>query len=130
MLFRSLLVKASESGEISSLFLGNSIDFPSHLLYADDVIIFCRASLANCRAILTILEKYAAWSGQKFNPQKSRAYFSSFIPVSRRRLMCRRLTITEGQLPFIYLGVPLFRGVPHLSHLQPLADSVLAKLSK
>ena len=53
------LSRAAATGEISPLFIGRDIVFPSHLLYADDVIIFCRASNANCRAILRILEHYA-----------------------------------------------------------------------
>lgn len=125
-----MIARAANSGELSSLFLGRNISFPSHLLYADDVIVFCRATQANCRALLRIFTQYAAWSGQVFNPQKSRAYFSTYISRARRLRMCRLLGIVEGSLPFTYLGVPLFRGAPRVRHLQALADSIISKFSK
>jgi len=34
-----------------------------------------------------------------------------------------------GALPFTYLGVPIFKGKPKKSHLQPIADKVKMKLA-
>lgn len=38
------------------------------------------------------------------------------------------LGMTEGSLPFTYLGVPIFIGKPKCSHLQPLTDRIRTKL--
>jgi hypothetical protein len=39
------------------------------------------------------------------------------------------LNFNVGQLPFNYLGVPIFKGKPKVSHLQPIADRIKLKLS-
>ena len=125
-----LLTHSTSTGMLSPLFIGRDISFPSHLLYADDVIIFCRATFSNCREILHILNRYKNWSGQHFNPDKSRVYFSTSIPATRSRRMSRILGITIGSLPFVYLGVPLFIGAPRTRYLQTIADSILARFAR
>ena len=37
---------------------------PSHLLYADDILLFCHASTRNCRILNKIFLDYAAVSSQ------------------------------------------------------------------
>lgn len=48
----------------------------SHLLFADDSIIFCRASVTECDKVLKVLEVYERDSGQKLNKEKTSIYFS------------------------------------------------------
>lgn len=44
--------------------------------------------------------------------------------------MFRCLKITTGVLPFIYLGVPIFRGKPKAIHLKAIADEVIQKFTR
>jgi hypothetical protein len=39
------------------------------------------------------------------------------------------LNFKLGSLPFNYLGVPIFKGKPKASQLQPIADKINLKLS-
>ena len=48
----------------------------THLLFADDSLLFCRASGDECRKIIDILEKYEGESGQKVNKNKTTIFFS------------------------------------------------------
>ena len=48
----------------------------SHLLFADDCIVFCKASVDEGLKITTILEKYEKESGQKLNKEKTSLFFS------------------------------------------------------
>ena len=57
-------------------------------------------------------------------------YFGSRLSPVRCRHLSGVLGITEGSLPFTYLGVPLFRGAPRTRHLQALADTILARFAK
>lgn len=43
--------------------------------------------------------------------------------------MVNTLGFNAGQLPFVYLGVPLFKGKPKKCHLQPIADKIRLKLA-
>lgn len=47
------------------------LPFPSYLLYADDILLFCAASISNAKEILKILKDYAEISGQFHNPDKT-----------------------------------------------------------
>ena len=42
----------------------------------------------------------------------------------------QKLSMRRGDLPFKYLGVPLFKGAPRRRHLRTIADRIIAKFSK
>jgi hypothetical protein len=48
----------------------------THLLFADDVMIFARAKACEAEVILKCLNTYSAWSGQHINVSKSAIFFS------------------------------------------------------
>ena len=51
----------------------------SHLFFADDSLLFCRAFLANLQAIQDILSLYEQASGQKLNREKTSIFFSKAV---------------------------------------------------
>ncbi|XP_057775334.1 uncharacterized protein LOC130994305 [Salvia miltiorrhiza] len=82
--------------------------FPSHLFYADDILIFCKASLRNARKIKEILDFYGGLSSQICNSQKSHMFFSKGVSPAMQRGIVSELGFGVGSLPVNYLGVPLF----------------------
>nr|XP_023917071.1 uncharacterized protein LOC112028608 [Quercus suber] len=52
----------------------------SHLFFADDSLIFCKASLAKCDMLQRVLEVYEVASGQQLNKAKTSLFFSSNTP--------------------------------------------------
>jgi hypothetical protein len=48
----------------------------SHLFFADDSIVFCRATNADCVALQNLLTLYANASGQVVNSDKTALFFS------------------------------------------------------
>ena len=53
----------------------------SHILFADNLIVFAEASVAQIRVIRGVLERFCIASGQKVNLEKSKIFFS--LNVSR-----------------------------------------------
>ena len=48
----------------------------THLLFADDSLLFCRATMEECGKVLDILNGYEEASDQKINRSKTTLFFS------------------------------------------------------
>ena len=48
----------------------------SHILFVDDSLLFCEASIEECQHLLDILEHYKAATGEAINRQKTCLFFS------------------------------------------------------
>lgn len=100
-----MLRRISNNGRLVPMNIVRYEGFPSHLLFADDVLIFSKASAANAKSVLHTLNSYADMSNQNYNPNKSRIFFGSHAPTYLRRRINNVLHISEGTFPLIYLGV-------------------------
>ncbi|KAL8486523.1 hypothetical protein ACS0TY_023277 [Phlomoides rotata] len=124
-----LIDRAVVDNEFHPAFALNNFTCPAYLLYADDILGFCKASRRNTRCLKRILDCYASLSGQVFNLDKSKAYFGKHVSVQNRGYFQNTLTIGSAALPFTYLGVPIFRGAPKACHLRGTADRIISKFS-
>ncbi|XP_057766454.1 uncharacterized protein LOC130986892 [Salvia miltiorrhiza] len=125
-----LFSSEADDGFLSRMWFSRTLDFPSYLLYADDVLIFYQASKANAIMIESILEIYDGVSGQLCNREKSSIFFGKGVPVQLRRRIQRALGFRPASLPFIYLGVPIFAGRASAHHLSGLRDRILSTFSR
>jgi len=66
--------------------------------------------------------------GQIINPKKS-TIFRGSITHARLTHIANSLGFAVGTLPFIYLGVPIFRGKPKAIYFQPVIDKIKSKLA-
>lgn len=82
----------------------------SHLLFADDLFIFCRASASKASSAIQCINSYGEWSGQAMNLDKSRVHFSKNYGGSASREICSILNLRKMTGSEIYLGLPLFMG--------------------
>ncbi|XP_057790850.1 uncharacterized protein LOC131007957 [Salvia miltiorrhiza] len=121
-----IFLDAANRGLITGMRFSRYLSFPSHLLYADDVLLFCQASKRNCIMIDSILQLYATVSGQYCNKHKSTLYFGKGVSPGRRSRLQRVLDFNIGSMPFTYLGVPIFSGRPSSAKLRPIYDRILA----
>lgn len=51
------------------------------------------------------------------------------MPSSKANNVASILGFSAGRLLFTYLGVPIFKGKPRKSHLQPIADKIKSNLA-
>ena len=98
----------------------------SHLLFADDVMLFCKASSSQVKMVLSTLNDFCMASGMKVNFDKSRVLCSKNVSRTRRdnftNISSIRFTTNLGK----YLGVPLRHGRVSRS----MFSSVLEKINK
>lgn len=122
------ITKLVEQGKLDLIRGSRSVNVPSHSLYADDIMIFCKGRVSSIQALMDLFNAYALASGQIINPAKSTVYYGS-ISTTRIDHISQFIGFNKGSLPFVYLGVPIFKGKPKKSHLQPIADKIKIKLS-
>ena len=77
----------------------------SHLLYADDTLIFCEDDLEQLKFLSWILMWFEAMSGLKINLAKSEII--PFRPVNNLMELASELGCNIGSFPTSYLGLPL-----------------------
>ena len=77
----------------------------SHLLFADDAILFCEATLDQISHLCWLLMCFEALSGLKINLVKSELILIGSIPSID--MLARGLGCKVGNLPSTYLRLPL-----------------------
>ncbi|GAU50370.1 hypothetical protein TSUD_284680 [Trifolium subterraneum] len=96
--------KAVLDGDLTPMSLCRNVQVPTHVLYADDIMVFCKGSKRNLRCLMEIFKSYGEVSGQLINKQKS-------------------------TIPLNYLGCPIFVGKPKSTHFSAIADKFRVKLA-
>ncbi|KAL5779910.1 hypothetical protein ACOSQ2_010647 [Xanthoceras sorbifolium] len=78
----------------------------SHLLFADDSLMFIKVSVEECLLLKNILHRYELASGQAINFEKSALSFSTNTPVDTRESIKRIFNIEVVSCHEMYLGLP------------------------
>ena len=74
--FSNLLRKAEESNKIKGLKINRQGPIITHIFFADDSLIFCKANMQQATEIMKVLKTYEVASGQMINFDKSAVFFS------------------------------------------------------
>ena len=96
----------------------------SHLLFANDSLLFCQASQEEVQCVTDILQLYADSSGQCINFEKSSIYFSSNTDGDRRDFIKNILGVKEVNRFESYLGLPTLIGRSKYQAFSFLKDRV------
>ena len=125
-----LLKKSEECNHIRGFQVGsvNSIGVRiSHLLFADDTILFCDAFREQLLSIRLVLSYFQAFMGLKVNVGKS-----EIVPigeVNNLNALANILQCRVGSLPMKYLGMPLGTSFKTASIWNPILEKMEKKLS-
>lgn len=116
------------NGALSLMKGARCVQVSSHILYADNVMVFCKASQKNLQILMKLFCSYGEASGQIINHSKSTFYVGS---CQGRRInnIAEILGFRVGKLPFVYLSIPIFRGKLKRLHLMPIVDRIRIKLA-
>lgn len=101
---------------------------PSHIFYADDILILCIGKLFNINALKKIFQDYSMVSSQCFNLEKSYIYYE-FITEFHINRIINNTGFSKGTIPFSYLGILIFTGRVKLSRLSHIFGRIFSKLS-
>ena len=101
-----LIQQAARVGDLKGFSLCRRGPELTHLLFADDSMLFCRATPNECRNIIDILERYEKASGQKVNKNKTSIFFNKSTLDSTKQEIKNALGVREIVQYEQYLGLP------------------------
>ncbi|XP_021722691.1 uncharacterized protein LOC110690168 [Chenopodium quinoa] len=107
--FSTLLLKAAKDNLLHGARVCRGAPRISHLFFADDSIIFAKASVSDCSVIANIISIYERASGQKVNLNKTDVVFSKCVDGDRRQEneeIVNILGVQEVEQHEKYLGLP------------------------
>jgi hypothetical protein len=78
----------------------------NHLLFADDSLLFVKASEERAQEAKALFDKYCEALGQRVNLDKSSVFFSKSCPESTRHSVKTILQVPNETLNEKYLGMP------------------------
>ena len=79
----------------------------SQLFFSDDLVLFTKADVKNCRAIRDVLDTFCDLSGQKVSAKKSRVFFSPNLAQHHREELYNILNFRSTPSLGKYLGFPI-----------------------
>ena len=93
------------------------------LFFADDSLLFCKATSQACQTLKTVLDTFCAQSGQLVNFHKSNIVFSKNTRNLDKQVVGGIFNIPHSALIGKYLGCAMFQGRPAPELFQNLATS-------
>lgn len=122
------LSKAFDTGLISHYLIGKGNMNITHLFFADDSLIFANSTPSGLNNLIRLIQSFSKASGQCINSTKS----SFSLDPDRDRNSSLDIASLTGfspqELPFRYLGVPLFKGRIRSEYLFELTNSILSRI--
>jgi hypothetical protein len=124
----ALLVKTAMSKSIQGISISRGGPKLTHLFFADDSVLFCRASLQECHAIQEVLRIYERASGQQINQDKTTLFFSASTRVETQNEIKNALGLLVIRQYETYLGLPSMVGRSKYSSFLKLKERVWNKI--
>ena len=126
--FSKLLLQEERSGNIKGLQIARNSPTINHLLFANDLLIFRKATLLEASSIKTCLDKYCSWLGQTFNASKSSIRFSKNTNPTTSTFILNILPSNPHPTSSISLGLPILMGSSKVAAFQNIMDSIQHKM--
>lgn len=117
------------TGQLQGLQICDGAPVISHLLFADDSLLYTQATPHDCLIVKYILETYEHASGQQINLQKSNVVFSGSVCPHLRQSLTQILGVEEVSQHDKYLGLPTHVGRSKTETFAYLKDRLTKRLT-
>ena len=119
-----LLKTAANQGHIHGVSLCLKGPKITNIFFADDSLLFCRATRVECQKLQDILRLYEKASGQKLNRDKTTLFFSRNTPQTMQDELKNILGVPSIQQYERYLGLPSLVGKEKLTCFSQIKERV------
>lgn len=100
----------------------------SHFLFADNIVLFCEASVQQAKLMERLLSKFCSYSGQKISTAKSKLFVSPNTPRHIARSLRRKFRIPLSSNLVKYLGLPILHGIVRVKTFSFVVEKVQKRL--
>ena len=123
-----LINNAAANGDTKGYSLCRNGPSLTHLLFADNSLLFCSATIQECQKILDILDTYAKCSGQQINNSKTTIFFSRCTTEEIRNHIKIALGVPEIKQYEQYLGLSSLVGKNKKASFNYIKERVWRKI--
>jgi hypothetical protein len=123
-----LLLRQESQDLIKGIKIARNCAPVSHLLFADDLILFAKATSAEAVILHSYLDKYCSWYGQAINCSKSSIHFSKNTASSTINNISGIFPFKRASISSKYLGLPLLFGKAKNEAFKDLLGKVSGKI--
>lgn len=125
--FSNIMTKAALSKSIKGIKMKKRCPVLSHLLFADDSLVFLEANPLSCANFMDLIKEFSIASGLTLNIQKSSLFFSANIEEGVKNDIKSILGMDEMKEDVQYLGLPAFWGRSKREALGFIRDRIMRK---
>lgn len=101
----SRLIERKVHGNELDTYKVNGTTSISHLMYAEDILLFCKANPRSLLVIKDLLHQFSEFTGLQVNAQKSSIILTKACQDDNS--FSNNLDFTRSNLPITYLGLPI-----------------------
>lgn len=124
----SLMSKAARDGVLSGVPTSRRGPWINHLFFADDNLLFCKASVTHWNWMTRILGIYEAASGQKLNKEKTSIFFSRNASSKTKLRILEVAGIPTTQRYDKYLGLSALVGKSRTQAFKSIKERIWKRL--
>jgi hypothetical protein len=124
-----LLDKEEQMGRVHGIKISRNSPPVSHLLYADDLLIFSKGTASEAASILNCLAKFSSWSGQQVNMDKSSLFLSKNCSSNHVAEIQAVTNLRQIPASAKHLGLPLFFKRNKSLAFEDLKSKILNRIS-
>jgi hypothetical protein len=124
-----LIAEAVEDGQWKPMRAGRNGPLISHLMFADDLLLFSQATDESMMVVMNVLQNFCSMSGQQVNYDKSSIFISRNVSVAKRASLTIQSGLKETTQLGKYLGVPALGKSLRVHDFQYLVENVKARLA-
>ncbi|PKA63581.1 putative mitochondrial protein [Apostasia shenzhenica] len=123
-----MIYKERQSGSLSEIKITPRAPTHSHLMFADDLLFFAKATSLDAVIVKRNCDRYCVFSGQRVNSEKSSIIFSPTTIRSQKTVIRRQLRMQESQ-QWRYLGIPLSKHKPKKADFSSVIAMIWNRIS-
>ena len=124
-----MISRAELNGGLTGLPITHGGTKISHLFFANDNLLFCRANLFKWMKVQKILMTYEKASGQKINREKTSIFFSKNKKSGTRDHLFAISGVSSSSCYEKYLGLPSLVGRSRTRSFQSLLERIWKRLN-